>query len=731
MREVEFQEIGMENFGPYIDPMILTFKNNSLVLITGPNGIGKTMAIEALPFTLFGITSKGVKGDDVVNNTVGKNCKTWSKFKVNSIPHIVTRYHKYSKFGGNTVILNVNGVDTKRGQKEVLPEIERIICPRKSFMNTLMFGQKIKDFFTDLIDSDKKDIFRKILNLGSYLIFYQNAKDKIDEIEVKINEIKTQDGINKGLLKDTKEQIIILKEQQKDFGNQIKETIKNLSQSLEENQRLFKHWEQNLEQVKKQDIDIEKTNSELSKYDSELSNMKEKVNSSITVLESKKTTKIAEIQKQASDAQNKIQEKYRKIKQEITEKLTKTNLELREYVDEVTKTKHSFDLQNSKLIMEQSNLETRIDEIQVKVLDAKVSECPLCEQDVTDKTVDLLVSKVQKSNDQIKMILLNLEKLKEKRNELNKMVEKESEIKGTEITNFNQQIIKEENNENIQIKDIDNKLSVAIEKINILASQELQKINSELKDDQERVTQAIGDLNKKKEDQIKLLDKVKEIEITITNFKSQILSNEKEIEFHKEKQYDETQLKSYIRKEIEIINDSEKLYKESEEISAYQEILNFWKMGFSSSGIPSMLIDEAIPFMNKKISEYLEKLTNGRYIVSFDTMAAIKSGEFRDKISVNVIDTYTRANSRIQLSGGQTRIIDIATILTLGDLQSSVQDVMFNILLFDEIFDSLDEENIGFVSKVLMNLKLNKSIYLISHRHVDQLEPDEILELRG
>ena len=107
------------------------------------------------------------------------------------------------------------------------------------------------------------------------------------------------------------------------------------------------------------------------------------------------------------------------------------------------------------------------------------------------------------------------------------------------------------------------------------------------------------------------------------------------------------------------------------------------------------------------------------------------SQDYWDKISVNVIDTYTRANSRIQLSGGQTRIIDIATILTLGDLQSNVQDVMFNILLFDEIFDSLDEENIGFVSKVLMNLKLNKSIYLISHRHVNQLEADEILELRG
>ena len=142
-----------------------------------------------------------------------------------------------------------------------------------------------------------------------------------------------------------------------------------------------------------------------------------------------------------------------------------------------------------------------------------------------------------------------------------------------------------------------------------------------------------------------------------------------------------------------------------------------------------MLIDEAIPFMNRTVADYLERMTNGRYIVSFDTLATTKAGEFRDKISVHVLDTHTKASSRVQLSGGQTRIIDIATILTLGDLQSNLQDVSFNILFFDEIFDRLDEENIGFVSKILRKLKIGRSIFLISHRHEDQLEADEVLSL--
>ena len=146
-------------------------------------------------------------------------------------------------------------------------------------------------------------------------------------------------------------------------------------------------------------------------------------------------------------------------------------------------------------------------------------------------------------------------------------------------------------------------------------------------------------------------------------------------------------------------------------------------------GIPAMLVDEAIPFMNRKMCEYLDYLTNGRYVVSFDTVSTTKTGEFRDKISVHLLDTYTQSNTRGQFSGGQTRIVDIATILTLGDLQANIHNMFVNILLFDEIFDSLDSENVGNVAKVLNKIKKDKSIYIISHTHQDGIEVDELLEI--
>ena len=136
MQNIKFEKVGMKNFGPYIDPLVFEIKENNLILITGPNGVGKTMALDAIPYTLYGITSKGARGDDVVNNDVEKDCHTWLQFKVGNDVYKLNRYHKYTRLG-NTVILSKNGVDIKKGQKGVLPEIERLIRPRKLFMNTI------------------------------------------------------------------------------------------------------------------------------------------------------------------------------------------------------------------------------------------------------------------------------------------------------------------------------------------------------------------------------------------------------------------------------------------------------------------------------------------------------------------------------------------------------------------------------------------------------------------
>ena len=727
MRNVNFIEVGMENFGPYIDPMILEFPNNSLTLLTGPNGIGKTMALDALSFTLFGSTSKGARGDDVVNNVVGRNCHTWNIFYVDDDKYEVNRYHKYTKLG-NTVTISKNGAKPyKKGHKETLPEIERLLCPKKSFMNTLMFGQKVKDFFTDLVDSDKKDIFRKILNLSRYQRFYDRAKQVIDEIKESTTALINETTISQKLMIDAGEQLEILNKKKKEFLVEKDTNIKVLSQSLVTNKKLLDQWKDKLEQLKSKQQDWKDLENRLLELEAQEEKIDSEKEHEEDHLINQKELKVAEVKTEGEKAINEINLTYHKKVQDKKDYFTNIQENLSREVEQKLEDKNKLDIYMNKHEDYKINAEIQSDELLAGLHN---DNCPTCLQDITEECKDILRKKIKEFNDNAskakqtietefkparKKLLQEVQKLVEKK-------EKAKEVLKVDLKDLELFCLQEQ-------QESDHKLNNVLNKVDELSDQHLRSIKQKYQDQLKPIYEERDKLAMVARKHQTLQTEVDEVEMTITTIERTVIQKTLDLKAKEVLEFDEGQISSYRKKirdlKMNLANIKMELKVNEEDLQMFE----FWKSAFSPSGIPSMLIDEAVPFMNVKVAEYLDKLTNGRYIVSFDTLAETKGGEFRDKISVNVLDTHTRACSRIQLSGGQTRIIDIATILTLGDLQSNIQDVSFNILLFDEIFDSLDEENIGFVSKVLSNMKLGKSIYLISHRHEDQLEADEVLTL--
>ena len=730
MRNVVFQEVGMENYGPYIEQMVLEFVSNKLILITGPNGIGKTMCLDAIPFTLYGNTSKGAKGDDVVNNLVGKNCKTWIKFKVNDDKYIVTRYHKYVKLG-NTVIINKNGTDIQKGQKEVLPEIERIICPMKTFMNTLMFGQKIKDFFTDLIDSDKKEIFRKILNLEMYVDYYKKADEKLKELLRQTEESKRKYYLESELASDAVNQIKLLEESQKKFYEEIQRRIKEVNESIETNKRLLEKWELDLQSFLDSDLDekMKKINEQIGSITSSLSTIDEKYRSLTAELESSKNQKLAEVREKFSEYRTLIIKEANKTIDEFKEKEEKNkedfNSKLKGFDFEIS----SNEAKISRWRGLNESFQERVNSIN-GVANSDTKTCPLCEREVDDLAYKYLNNKCEYYLEEIRKNEINI---KDHTAEIKTIQSKITELK---------QICNHRSNEaKINIKQVETicldhvatgeqRLASAVSSINKISIEKKQTLENTKKTEIEDLSRNQKHLMGELEATQERVQQKESIQKTIRSIETQITTSENEIKIKEKEKYDETQLNTYKRKLQTHLASLDELRDLIKSFEVREKVLSFWKSGFSPSGIPSMLIDESIPFMNRKVSEYLDLITNGRYTVSFDTLAETKAGEMRDKISVRVVDSYTKANSRIQLSGGQTRLIDICTILTLGDLQCSIQDVKFNILLFDEIFDALDDENVTFVSKVLQKLKIGKTICLISHTHQEQLEADEVLAFR-
>lgn len=727
MRDVNFTEVGMENFGPYIDPMILTFPNNSLTLMTGPNGIGKTMALDAIPYTLYGVTSKGAKGDDVVNNVIGRNCKTWVKFSINADKYEVIRYRKYTRLN-NTVTISKNGEDPyKKGQSEVLPELTKLLCPKKSFMNTLMFGQKVKDFFTDLVDSDKKEIFRMILNIDRYQEYYNEAKRGFDTISEYSSDTKNEIQLQYGLMQDAQDQIDILNNQKKQFYEQKENDIREIQKSIDTNQRLVDQWQETVDKLKSEQEDWKEIEQKLL----DLEKAEEKIDAEFDAqreqLLNKKELKITELKSQAQNSDSNF--KVKSLESESKKKDYHANLILKfnSEIDQLIEEKNEINRKTDRAHDAIHNAEFEVDDLKAGL---QGDSCPTCLQPITEECIKNLQEKIAEKTkiiDEAKALIektLNPQKKEifNKISQLNENKEKADEILKVDLKDIELIFLQQQDNNK-------SKLNGALEQVRALTENHLAQIKIDQQDALKPIYVERGSLTKIARKHQNLEKELDEAEMTLTTVQRRKIQKLADLRALEHKEFDDEQIFSYERKIREFEMEIEQKKAELEKAEIDLEIYEFWKAAFSPRGIPSMLIDESIPFMNERVSEYLDKLTNGRYVVSFDTLAETKSGEFRDKISVNVLDTHTRASSRIQLSGGQTRIIDIATILTLGDLQSNIQGVMFNILLFDEIFDSLDEENIGFVSKVLTNMKIDKSIYLISHRHEDQLEADEVLTL--
>jgi len=727
MKNITFLEVGMKNYGPYIDPMVLTFESDKLTLITGPNGIGKTMAIDAIPFTLYGVTSKGARGDDVVNNKIGKNCKTWVKFKVNDDKYKVTRYHKYTKYN-NTVIVNLNGVDIKQGHKEVLPLIERIICPQKAFMNALMFGQKVKDFFTDLPDSQKKEIFRKVLDLEMFLTYYKFADQAYKDVNEQRSELDKRIQINIGLLEDTKEQIELLKKSKVDFFKQKEERIAEKNKSIEESTRLLNQWTKSLEGLEKNhDIKLEDTITNLATIESTLKDLAQVFSQRFKDLDNRKQTKILELKGAAQNAEVEIKDKHMTLLVQLQDKRVEIKQALSDKIAELQEEKHELEIKKNRLENSCSSLDGRIEEIQTHVIDHDISECPLCEQTVDEVTIKTLEDKIAGYRQEIKQYLQEIGQFNTKITEVNRKLSEESNKANDELkhNDSEQNAVKRAQQE--EYSAIRDKLETATSKVLELAKQEEQNIKQEENTKSSELQEQKNELLEKRKIQEEKLSEIESIKENVRNIQNDIKQSEQRIKEIEASEYDESQLNNYMKKEREYKIAIKTAKERVSRFDELQEVASFWKTGFSATGIPSMLIDEAVPFMNERVEHYLDMLTNGRYVVSFDTLAETKAGEFRDKISVHVLDTQTRANSRVQLSGGQTRIIDIAIILTLGDLLSNIQNISFNILLFDEIFDALDEQNIQYVSKVLSKIKIGKCIYIISHQHQDHLEADQTL----
>jgi len=142
-----------------------------------------------------------------------------------------------------------------------------------------------------------------------------------------------------------------------------------------------------------------------------------------------------------------------------------------------------------------------------------------------------------------------------------------------------------------------------------------------------------------------------------------------------------------------------------------------------------MLIDSAIPFMNKVVRDELEKVSHGKFIVSFDTLSETKAGDVRDKFKVNVLNCENGCNDHKYLSGGEKRLIDLCCMKALRALMENLFQKRFHITVFDEALDALDDDNSSMFCRLMKQMSSDQNITIITHKMIENLESDLLLKL--
>ena len=196
-----------------------------------------------------------------------------------------------------------------------------------------------------------------------------------------------------------------------------------------------------------------------------------------------------------------------------------------------------------------------------------------------------------------------------------------------------------------------------------------------------------------------LYNRYKDINNDLSSIRSHILSIKTALSYIKPSK------KSNIDKDK--IRDKIKEYeKKIKRIKDKIRVLEFWKKGFSSRGIKSYILSSYLPIIESKTIEYLSYLSSGTLRPEFKIN--------NDRFEINI--GGRNYNSR---SSGERRRVDISVSLAL---RSIIRTENVSPVIYDEVFDALDESGIEQVMNILNKEAMDKVVFVITQR-------DELKEL--
>ena len=286
---------------------------------------------------------------------------------------------------------------------------------------------------------------------------------------------------------------------------------------------------------------------------------------------------------------------------------------------------------------------------------------------------------------------------------------KRIELETRRVKNEEQKKKVEELNKTVEsfkkIKEERNKTKAEYEKEGLKLEKEISDLNKERRSyetkKQEQASQKVQ-LQSKIQTYV---DRINEYTIQLDNTTSQIQATEASI---KKLQESLEECDSFILATQE----------EIKKLNLQVEILEFWKVAFSSKGIRALLLDRFCNEFSRILNNYLSEISNESMRLILTPTSMTKGGEERNKIGMTVkFKEYDVSYN--SLSGGEKRRVDCSLIFALSKYLEEKYELgsqgLLGIMVLDEVFGGLDTEGIDSLISLLERESKGKSIFIIDH----------------
>ena len=698
---IKFKKLTYKNFlSTGNEPIEIDIAANPMSLIVGTNGTGKSTAMDALTFGIYGKPFRKIKKEQILNSINRKQLLVTVEFSVGNKEYKIIRGVKPNKF---EIYVDGDLKNQTSTVKEYQDSLENNILKmdEKTYRQVVMLGSSSYVPFMKLPLGDRRVVIEEILDVQIFSVMNGILKRYVANHKVELS-----DNIN---------HISFLNETLEDDER----ILDSLNKKADEDRERFK---EELKQLKITGLKLKDHKDELSELKDKFQNLVDETTNQIKNIHDKQLTETKVVSDKYHDDVKELNQNLKDNNDKIQKTYEDGCVDVNKEYDAIADTlKSEYELkqksQHNKLEDLNNSIKTAKDKIKgfISSRDAatKIVEfyrdthsCDSCGQDIhEDFKNDKITTSEQIINDMVECI--------EAEENLLKSYQKTNDYLVADMNN-NEYQYGETTNEHEITRDIKlNKLAVSRDGSRDIVSKAHQMNEETLSKNYEKENLKITDTYKSQlEELTNQLEKEKGLsndnQEKLSNVKTElsVLATEGKQLVAQIKAIDDNPVDLSIVDKVEstkkkiadakIVQD--KLYDDERSYQYCQKMLK-------DDGFKAQMINNYIPNINSLIRKYLD-------IMDFDVDFRFDN-QFNETIKSNYRDTFSYAN----FSEGEKMRIDLCLLFAFREVAKQKNSTTTNLLIFDEIGDSsLDEDGFAAFMKIIKSESKDQNIFVISHK---------------